>query len=122
MLASQYTTCLERLGYAVAWCENAQDGIAVADKINPDLVIVELLLAGHSGMEFLYEFRSYSEWRRVPIVVLSRIQRGELPVDDRVLGDLGVNLFLYKPETSLKKLADRLAVLLPPVAKNSTFA
>ncbi len=119
LLAEQYRHYLEKLGLRVTWCKNAQDGINAADRINPDLVIVELLLTAHSGIEFLYEFRSYSEWRKVPVVILSRIPRSELSAADRVLDELGVSVFLYKPETSLARLGERLQALLPDKARSA---
>ena len=33
--------------------------------VKPAIVMLELQLVEHSGIEFLYEFRSYPEWQRV---------------------------------------------------------
>ena len=75
------------------------------------------MLAGHSGVEFLYEFRSYSEWRNIPVIILTGVPRGELGLSDVAMTDLGVVGYLYKPETSLAGLA-KLArrALLPTKA------
>ena len=99
-------------GYDTSWSKNAQDAINLADQHAPDLVIMELLLTAHSGIEFLYEFRSYSEWRAVPAIIFSRITRAELSVSDKVLADLGVVTVLYKPNTSLNRLEARAAAAL----------
>ena len=104
MLAEQYVRYLEREAYEVSWCENAQTGVAAADVLRPDLIIVELLLAGHSGIEFLYEFRSYVDWLAVPVVILSGISQWSAGVSDATLADLGVSAYLYKPDTSLDQL------------------
>lgn len=118
LLASQYKQFLESKGYTVVSCKNAQDGINRADQINPELVVMELLLAAHSGIEFLYEFRSYGEWRKVPVIVLSRIPRSEIIASDKVLNELGISVFLYKPETTLQRLGERVSAVLPIKSKS----
>lgn len=118
LLAKQYIQYLESIGYEVVWREDAQSGVIVADSFTPDVVLVELLLAGHSGTEFLYEFRSYADWQKVPAIVLTSVPRHELAVSDQVLAELGVVQYLYKPSTSLKRLGVVLSRSLPPrVAK-----
>src|SRR5690606_21603784 len=69
LLADTYTQALTHAGHEVTHVTGAQAGIDAADKRQPDLVIVELQLPRHSGVEFLHEFRSYAEWLNVPVVV-----------------------------------------------------
>jgi DNA-binding response OmpR family regulator len=118
LLAQQYTAYLNSQGYEVAWRADAQAGIVAADRGRPDLVIVELLLAGHSGVEFLYEFRSYSEWVQIPAVVLSAVTITSSGILPETLKELGVETYLYKPDTTLEKLGLIIARLLPPEKPN----
>ena len=104
ILAQQYCSFFSSKGYEIAWREDAQSGIVAADESAPDVVIVELLLAGHSGVEFLYEFRSYADWLRVPAIILSSATKPAMGLPDSTLIELGVSSYLYKPETSLDKL------------------
>ena len=113
LLAQQYCAYLNGEGYEVVWRADAQAGVMVADELRPDLVIVELLLAGHSGIEFLYEFRSYSDWLRVPAVVLSAATKASSGIPSATLEELGVQAYLYKPETPLTKLGLVVRRLLP---------
>jgi two-component system phosphate regulon response regulator PhoB len=62
LLAEIYQRALSSEGHNVVVCAGAQSAILSADQSTPDLVILELQLVEHSGIEFLYEFRSYSEW------------------------------------------------------------
>ena len=39
----------------------AQKGIEAIDNFKPDMIILEIQLSVHSGIEFLYELRSYDE-------------------------------------------------------------
>jgi DNA-binding response OmpR family regulator len=115
VLAQQYTSFLVGEGYAVSWREDAQSGVIMADKYQPDLVIIELLLAGHSGIEFLYEFRSYADWRTVPALILSNVAKRDIGVPDSTLSELGVGAYLYKPETTLGLLGKQVKKLLTAV-------
>jgi len=104
ILAEQYCRYLKAKGHVVTWREDAQSGIAAADETAPDVVIAELLLAGHSGVEFLYEFRSYADWINVPVIILSSAPQASIGVPDATLKELGVSSYLYKPDTSLSRL------------------
>jgi len=113
-LAQTYQTVLENAGYAVFWCPHAQLAIIAADKMKPSLVIIELKLAAHSGIEFLYEFRSYPDWVNVPVLVLSSVPMEESGVAGRLTAELNLAGYLYKPQTSLKKLSATVEKLLAP--------
>ncbi len=110
VLAKQYQEALA--AYDIAWARDAQAAINTADSQPPDLVVMELLLAGHSGIEFLYEFRSYADWKQVPIIIMSRLNRADVAVHDAALDQLGVKAYLYKPDTSLAALRRKVESLL----------
>ncbi len=104
-LSRQYKRTLEDYGHSVLCYTTAQGAIQAADNTRPDLVIMELTLAGHSGVEFLYEFRSYKEWQSVPIIILSRLRQDDAAITDKSLKDMGVVAYLSK------SAAARLALL-----------
>jgi DNA-binding response OmpR family regulator len=105
LLARTYADALEHAGFSVAHAAAAQSAVDAADKQCPDIVIVELQLPAHSGVEFLHEFRSYPEWQNVPIIVLSVLPPMQLTaVQGSLERDLGVRALLYKPRTSLEQL------------------
>lgn len=104
ILASTYARALERQGHTVSRAVSAQTAVHAADKRQPDAVVLELQLPRHNGVEFLYEFRSYSEWRDVPIIVHTFVPLTELVTAETLQGELGVKQLLYKPATSLARL------------------
>lgn len=86
----------------------AQTAISAADKNKPSLVIVEIALPSHNGIEFLHEFRSYPEWMDIPVVVFSQQH-----VDNHaIFHSLGNVTYLYKPRTSLANLKRHIIDLL----------
>jgi DNA-binding response OmpR family regulator len=112
-LARIYKKALEEHGHTVDLANTAQTGVMSADNQKPDLVILELQLVEHSGIEFLYEFRSYNEWQGIPVIVHSQVPPGEFNGSWQVLTDeLGVQEYMYKPKTSLKQLTNKIDALL----------
>lgn len=105
ILAETFMTALSRAGHGARVVATAQAAIDVADDFEPDLVLLELQLVAHSGIEFLYEFRSYPDWQTVPVIILSHVPPAEFRGSVGVLkGQLGVCEYYYKPHVSLEKL------------------
>ncbi len=83
---------------------DADSAINIANKISPNLVILELSLSGHSGFEFLYEFRTYTDWINVPVIVYSMVRLDQDITKSQAWKDLQIADYIYKPESSLEKL------------------
>ncbi|HVX58700.1 MAG TPA: response regulator [Candidatus Saccharimonadales bacterium] len=97
MLAANIGAALTRAGHNVVHTADAQAAITAADAHAPDIIILDLMLAGRSGIEFLYELRSYSDWCDIPVLVYSNIHATDLP--EGCLEELGVAGVFYKPTT-----------------------
>lgn len=106
LLAAAYVRALEIAGYTVRHTAGAQAAIHAADEQKPDIVVMEMQLGGrHNGMEFLHEFRSYTEWQGVPVVVNTVVYPPRMAAAAPVLRtQLGVVDILYKPTASLADL------------------
>ncbi|HVW23628.1 MAG TPA: response regulator [Candidatus Saccharimonadales bacterium] len=105
VLAETYAAALHHAGHHVVACASAQDAVNLADGQKPDLVVLEVQLVGHSGIEFLYEFRSYDDWQNVPVLIHSQVPPGEFTANWSLLNnELGVVGYLYKPVTNLSEL------------------
>lgn len=107
------TQALERDGHSVVHAVSAQAAVHLADERMPDVVILELQMARHNGVEFLYEFRSYTEWLHIPIILHTYVPERELALAVTLQRELGVVRTLYKPATSLQKLCAAIRILAP---------
>ena len=103
-LANLYRTALERSGHSVTIRGDAQNAVFAADEETPDVVVVELQLPGHSGVEFLYEFRSYKEWHGIPAILHTLVPPHNLNLSKQMLSHLDIAAYLYKPAASLRTL------------------
>lgn len=109
VLAETYQLALEAAGHTVSVCATAQTAVQSADQVKPDLVILEIQLVEHSGIEFLYEFRSYPDWQNIPVLIQSQVPPSEFSDNLELLkNELYVVNYLYKPQTNLKKLLETI--------------
>ena len=106
MLARSYAKALGFKGHQVTITTTAQDAVNASDQTTPDLIILELQLANHNGIEFLYEFRSYPEWQNIPVIVLSMVPPSEFKDNLVLWQEIRIEQYLYKPQTSLSRIID----------------
>jgi DNA-binding response OmpR family regulator len=96
----------------VSIASNADNAVELADKKSPDVVISELSVSGHSGSEFLYEFRTYSDWKQVPIIVFSSLKPSKDITSSKDWGLLRIHEFLYKPDKTIHQLKQAVMTAL----------
>ena len=106
LMASSIKAGLARAGYRIDWQVDPQIAMDSADTQPPRLIIMDLSLASRSGVEFLYEFRSYPEWDNVPIIIYSSVSLAELADSKISLKHLNISSFLYKPDAPIRKLVE----------------
>ncbi len=117
VLAHTYTAALEGGGHEVMHAASAQAAIHVADSATPDVVVLEMQLPGHNGIEFLYEFRSYADWQEVPVILLTGLPASNPGLDTTLWHELGVKQYLYKPTTKLRRLVQCVESVLAPASQ-----
>jgi DNA-binding response OmpR family regulator len=116
ILARSYGDALQSVGHVVRLRATAQAAIHAADELTPDVVVLELQLVAHSGVEFLYEFRSYVDWQTVPVIILSSVPAVEFNKSTIVLKQqLGIHSYHYKPQTSITSLQRIIGSIVSPV-------
>lgn len=105
VLAETFRHSLLEAGHTVVPCASAQAAIMAADQTRPDVVVLEVQLIEHSGIEFLYEFRSYADWQKIPVIIQTGVPAGEFANNWQTLKhQLGIEAYLYKPQTTLQQL------------------
>jgi DNA-binding response OmpR family regulator len=103
-LAGTLRSYLTNLDFEVCAVSSAQEAIIESDQRRPDIIVLELAMPGHNGIEFLQEFRSYADWLGIPIIIYSHIPREDTGLSDTAWQKYGVVEYLYKPTTSLERL------------------
>jgi CheY-like chemotaxis protein len=71
---------LEAEGWSVAEAENGRVALDILPDVNPDLILLDLIMPEMDGLEFAARMRENQVWRSVPIVVMTS---KDLTEDDR---------------------------------------
>ena len=86
------TELLEHAGYAVIEAGDGREALRRLREQRPDLIILDLMLPGMSGWEFLNQSREQRDHAKVPVVILSAIEgKTDYP------STLGVAAWFTKP-------------------------
>ena len=82
---------LEQAGYRASTAANAEDALALAQREQPDLILLDIGLPGMDGLEALRQFQTEMD---VPVIFVTA-RRREL---DEILGlELGADGYITKP-------------------------
>lgn len=108
-------TGLEASGYGVVWKRSAQSALDSLDDTVPDMIVLELQLGVHNGIELLYELASYPEWQHIPVIVHTINAKAQDEIFAQSFAQLKVQAVLYKPRTSTAQLVKTVKQLVPIV-------
>ena len=99
---------LSHEGYTVRVCGDGDEAQLALDEDAPDLVLLDWMLPGVSGLEICRRIRARPETRDVPVIMITA--RGE--EEDRVRGlNTGADDYMTKP-LSMAELSARIKAVL----------
>ncbi len=76
-LASIYSQKLELEGFEVAFATNGEDGLKLAQKDKPALVLLDLLMPKMDGFEVLERLKADPNLKDIPVLILSNLGQRE---------------------------------------------
>lgn len=102
---------LEREQYRVLVAESGEEGLKLARRDRPDLVLLDLMLPGMDGLEVCRSLRADGQTRRIPIVMLTARSEDadvvaglELGADDYVTKPFQPRVLLARLRSVLRRL------------------
>jgi two-component system phosphate regulon response regulator PhoB len=99
---------LRHSGYTVNIAVDADQAQAAVDRVLPDLVLLDWMLPGQSGLQLAKRWRSEARTRELPIIMLT----ARADESDKINGlDAGADDYLTKPFSTKELLARIRAVL-----------
>jgi two-component system phosphate regulon response regulator PhoB len=99
---------LKRAGYQVQIALHAQEAKPLLDEALPDLILMDWMLPGISGLDFTRQLRADPRTRYLPIIIVS----ARADERDKITGlEVGADDYITKP-FSMRELIARIAVVL----------
>lgn len=110
-MVSLLQSYLMQEGYRVVTAYNGREALEVADKENPDLVVLDIMMPEMNGYDFMHAHRSEKD---TPIIMLT----AKVEDDDKIVGlELGADDYVTKPFKP-RELMARVRNVLRRAGKN----
>ena|ERR1700730_3992685 len=95
-------------GFQVESAPNGEQGVTAAQRINPDVIILDLMMPGMDGLEACRRIRANPTTRDIPVLMLTAKDE----VSDRIVGlQTGADDYLTKP-FDFYELLERIRAIL----------
>ncbi|RKZ71658.1 MAG: hypothetical protein DRQ48_02850, partial [Gammaproteobacteria bacterium] len=62
---------LEKAGWKVSEASNGQEALDMMDDVQPQLILLDLMMPVMDGFGFLAEMRTKPEWQDIPVIVIT---------------------------------------------------
>ena len=85
---------LNKEGYEVITSLSAKEGLKYITSMDPDLVLLDLLMPEVSGFDFMKTYNDMEKKRRIPVIVVSAVGT---PENKKLSKELGAVSFINKP-------------------------
>ncbi|MCK5018006.1 MAG: response regulator [Candidatus Peribacteraceae bacterium] len=86
---------LKTEGFDVITANNGAEGLSVAKKETPDLVLLDIMMPGTNGIEVAEKIRSNKEIKKTKIIFLTVVRSNEVRSDR--LTKIGADDYITKP-------------------------
>ncbi len=97
-------------GYEVMMAANGDDALILVDEVMPDLILLDWMLPGVSGIEICRQVKARKETRAIPVIMLSarseevdRVRGLETGADDYMVKPFSVSELMARIRTQLRR-------------------
>ena len=110
ILAEMYQDKFTQSGYEVSLAFNSEEGLTLAKKERPDLILLDILLPKENGIQFLNWLRKDPEISSMPVVAFSNYDD---PETKKEAFQLGVKDYLIKTNYTPQQIVEKIKSYLP---------
>lgn len=96
---------LEKHHYSFLEADDGENGIQIAKKELPDLILLDLILPKKNGFEALEELKNDPATNKIPVIVLTNLSQSQ---DIEKALSLGAISYLVKTNYSLTEIIEKI--------------
>lgn len=96
---------LKTQGHEILVAKDGEEGLKVLEENKPDIILLDLLLPGIDGFEFLEKMRADDRFKDIPVIVFSNLSEEK---DIKRATDLGVLEYMVKANFTLDELIGKI--------------
>lgn len=111
---------LTSAGYVTEGAANGSEALARFSDLDPDMIVLDMMMPGIDGFEFLARLRAIPGQKRVPVLISSALGGTlERAIEPRSAEMLGIVAVLEKP-LQMDALIERVRATIGPPARKAT--
>jgi len=101
-LNDAYRIILEKEGHTVDIAYNGEEALQKVDDVNPDIILLDILMPKMNGLEFLREYDVLNKHKKTQVIILSNL---DMDKEVKQAMELGASRYIVKARLSPKELA-----------------
>lgn len=109
-IASMYQFKLEQSGFEVRCAYDGAQGLALAEEIKPDLILLDLRMPVMTGEDMLEKLRATDWGASIRVIILTNISKDEAPSKLRFLN---VDRYVVKAHHTPLQIAQIVTEIIP---------
>lgn len=102
-IAQMYRMKFEAEGFFVETAENGKLGLALAEEMKPDIILLDLMMPEMNGDEMLAQMRATDWGKDIKVIILTNMGEQEAPVG---IKSLNVSAFIVKADMTPRQVAE----------------
>jgi two-component system sensor histidine kinase/response regulator len=102
-ISQMYRIKFEAEGFEVETAENGKLGLELAEKMRPDIILLDLMMPEMNGDEMLQKLRATNWGKHIKVIILTNVGEQEAP---EALDKLDVRRFIVKAEMTPRQVAE----------------
>ena len=114
--------CAKKFSIEILEGINGAEGLAIAEKEHPDIVLLDVTMPVMDGVEFLEKFRAQPAFQKTPVLVMTAVS--EKSIVGKLVA-LGISGYVLKPlmlDVTQKRIGELLEKITPQQKVSATIA
>lgn len=111
-LADGYSLALVSQGFYAFRAKNGSEGLDMALKIKPDLILLDILMPVMDGLTMLSQLRQKNDYgKKVPVILLTNLNPDKEEIISKV-AETGPSYYIVKVDCTFRQVVDKIQEIL----------